>query len=238
MFVIWGLAVCCVVLTGLHVFLAYQADRGHEKAQYDAEQRHKVEQEQLTEKLEMSTRQQEYMRGQLDSIGLMVGKMGDSRNDAGLTKLAAAIEKMPRFPAGESLGSSQTRRLSEPQRAQLATLLKSGAGKRVLIYIASPPSERDRKERQDYARDLQAAFEQARWNVVVRNSEQADLNDYTGLLLAYFKGNPASSWPDFTLLKQAFNEADIKYTVSGLTEMDMYTGGATTADPGIYIGEK
>jgi hypothetical protein len=234
--VVWGLALSCVLLSGLQLALVFRADRRHETEQHDAEVRHRAEQDQLTGKLERSMQHQEYMRGQLDSIGLMVGKLGESRSDPALAKLAESIGKMSN--TAPNFGSDAPRRLGEPKRNQLSSLLSSQEGRRVVIYIPSPASERDRKERQDYARDLQRAFEDAHWNVIFRNSEQADLSDYTGLLFVYDKGNPPSSWPDFSLLKKAFDQAEIKYTVAGLDAMDIYTGGATTADPVVYIGEK
>lgn len=232
-----ALAIACVALSGFQQVLAYKADRQHEKEQRDSERRHQQEQSDLTARLETSTQRQEYMRGQLDSIGLMIGDLGKGRSDPGLTKLADAIGKMTRVPlSGEPSG--QPRRLSEPRRDELASLLRSGAGRRVVIYVPSPASERDRTERQDYAKDLKLAFEQAKWKVIPRYSNDADLSDYTGLLFVYDKGNPPESWPDFTLLKKAFDSADIKYTVTGLDAMDIYTEGATTADPVIYVGEK
>jgi hypothetical protein len=179
-----------------------------------------------------------YMQGQLDSIGMMIGELGEGRSDPGLTKLADAIGRMSRVSPKTGEGFSEPRRLSETRRIQLATLLQRGAGHRVAIYIPSPASERDRQERADFAKDLQAAFERAKWKVIVRHSEQADLSDYTGILFVYDKGNPPESWPDFTLLKKAFDSADINYSVTGLDAIDIYTGGVTTADPVVYVGEK
>jgi hypothetical protein len=227
-----------IIIIGISTSVLTWKSQANSRTEHERELVAQREQQRvLREKLDQSLLSQQYTKGQLESIALMIGKLGESRSDPSLTKLANAIAKMSRSSANGG-PASEPRRLSEAKRNRVAALLRSGAGRRIVIYVPSPASERDRTERQDYAKDLQLAFEQAKWKVVPRYSNDADLSDYSGLLFVYDKGNPPESWPDFTFLKKAFESADIKYAVAGLDAMDIYTDGATTADPVIYVGEK
>lgn len=128
MLIVWNLAAVGVVLAGVQQIMTYRADREHERQQQESEQRHKEEQSELKARLESSMQRQEYMRGQLDSIGLMIARLGEGRSDTSLTKLADAIGKMARMPLSGGQAPSEPRCLSEARRSQLAVLLRSGSG--------------------------------------------------------------------------------------------------------------
>jgi len=79
---VWGLAALGVVFAGLQQIEAYRSDKEHDASQ-----------DTLKSKLDTSLQRQEYMRGQLDSIGLMVGKVGEKTTDPAVGQLAGAIIK-------------------------------------------------------------------------------------------------------------------------------------------------
>jgi hypothetical protein len=81
--IVWGLAVIGVVCAGLQQIEAYQSDKEHDQKQSAVQV-----------KLDTSLQRQEYMRGQLDSIGLMLGKVGEKTPDPAVSQLAGAIIKM------------------------------------------------------------------------------------------------------------------------------------------------
>jgi hypothetical protein len=61
----------------------------------------------------------------------------------------------------------------------------------------------------------------------------------TMVRFVYYGTNPQETWPDFSLLKRAFDDVGIKYQVMSIDyATDIYQDGATTADPVIYIGEQ
>ena len=79
--IVWGLAVGGVIAVALQQISSYQADMQHDKQQ-DA----------LKEKLDANLLAQARMGGQLDSIGLMIGKLGEKTNDPELGQLAKAVD--------------------------------------------------------------------------------------------------------------------------------------------------
>ena len=89
LWLVWGLAAAGVICCALQQIGAYHSDKEHNE-----------EETTLQGKLDASLQRQEYMRGQLDSIGLMLGKIGEKTNDAGLkdfaSAISAAIDRMAR----------------------------------------------------------------------------------------------------------------------------------------------
>jgi hypothetical protein len=65
-----------------------------EKAQKQIQEKADQEEKELRGRLDQSLLTQEYTRGQLDSIGLMVGKLGEARNSPDMKQLATAIAVM------------------------------------------------------------------------------------------------------------------------------------------------
>jgi len=80
---VWILAAGGVILSGLQQFNAYRSDMESEKKQAA-----------LQAKLQTSLLDAEYMKGQLNSLSVMVGKIGDSRSDPEVKRMAKAIEKI------------------------------------------------------------------------------------------------------------------------------------------------
>ena len=87
---VWGLAILGIVFAGLQQIGSYRSDQEHDA---------KVSELQRTANglqgtVNTSLQRQEYMRGQLESIGLMIGKVGEKSTDPVLGQLAGAIAKM------------------------------------------------------------------------------------------------------------------------------------------------
>jgi hypothetical protein len=82
-FVIWGLALIGIVLAGLQQIEAFHSDKEHD-----------AKQELIQGKLDTSLQRGEYMRGQLESISLMLGKVGEGQKDPAVSQLAGVIVKM------------------------------------------------------------------------------------------------------------------------------------------------
>jgi hypothetical protein len=81
--IVWALAILGVVFAGLQQWQAYHADKEHD-----------VKQQALQDKLEASLQLQQYTRGQLDSISLMIGRAGEKTTDPVTRRLAEAVSKM------------------------------------------------------------------------------------------------------------------------------------------------
>lgn len=88
MLIVWGLALVGVTLAGAQQALVYKSDRQHETDQRQFEENADRKQMDLAKSLE-------YTRGQLDSISLMVGKVGEG--DPNMKRLAESIAKMPLY---------------------------------------------------------------------------------------------------------------------------------------------
>ena len=80
---VWSLAAVGVFMAGLQQYNAYRSDKDHDDKQIV-----------LQSKLDASLLSQARISGQLDSIGLMLGTIGERNRDVGLGQLAAAIKKM------------------------------------------------------------------------------------------------------------------------------------------------
>ncbi len=80
---VWSLAGAGIVAAALQQIDSYRSDKVHE-----------VKQDALQATLNASLQKQEYARGQLDSIGLMIGKVGEKTTDPVLAQLAGAIARM------------------------------------------------------------------------------------------------------------------------------------------------
>ena len=63
-------------------------------ATYKSDQEHDSEQTALQSTLNTSLQRQEYMRDQLDGIGVMISKVGEKSPDPAVGQLAGAIAKM------------------------------------------------------------------------------------------------------------------------------------------------
>jgi len=146
------------------------------------------------------------------------------------------IKTPPAVVIERQVNGAQPRRLSESKRLELADSLKQGNGKRVSVFVPNVSSAHDRQEREDYANDLRLAFEEAGWKVIL-NKGPAPSEDLSGIVLMYYVG-PGDAKPDFEPIKKALDSTQISYSMSGHGFIDLYTGGVSTADPVIYIGEK
>ena len=87
---VWVLAGLGVMFAGLQQVLAYRSDR---------ENSSKVSELQSTTTglrgtLDTSLQQQQYMKGQLESISVMIGKVGEKSADQGMRDLASALSKI------------------------------------------------------------------------------------------------------------------------------------------------
>jgi hypothetical protein len=92
--IIWGLAGLWVAFYGGDQWLMYRSNRMHEQKELERQRAAGKESGELKARLDDSLRKEEYMRGQLDSIALMVSKTGNAENNSDMKKLAQAIEKM------------------------------------------------------------------------------------------------------------------------------------------------
>src|SRR5437016_3934324 len=64
------------------------------KTQNETQEKADHQEKELRGKLDQSLQSQEYMRGQLDTIGLMIGQVRRVKNNAEMDKLATAIVKI------------------------------------------------------------------------------------------------------------------------------------------------
>jgi hypothetical protein len=87
---VWGLAAIGVVLSGFQQYLTYRSDRDRDTRQAAMQNKAEADQKLLQASLNTSLQRQEYVRGQLDSIALMVSKFGERSPD--LRPLAGAIQ--------------------------------------------------------------------------------------------------------------------------------------------------
>jgi hypothetical protein len=94
LWIIWGLAVLALTLYGADQWLMYKSDRVHEQEEMDRQRLAERQSGELKARLDDSLRKEEYMRGQLDSIALVVGKFAKTENNSDMRQLARAIEKM------------------------------------------------------------------------------------------------------------------------------------------------
>jgi (p)ppGpp synthase/HD superfamily hydrolase len=76
------------------IFLIVGQSNEGEKAQRRIQEKADRQEKELRSKLDQSLLSQEYTRGQLDSIGLMVGKLGEAKNNLDMKNLATAITTM------------------------------------------------------------------------------------------------------------------------------------------------
>ena len=83
-----------VALYGAAQWLTYKSEGVHEQKEVERQTAAEKESGQLRARLDDSLHRQEYMRGQLDSIALMVGKLGKKENSSAMRLLAKAIEGM------------------------------------------------------------------------------------------------------------------------------------------------
>jgi hypothetical protein len=109
MLTVWGLAAIGVLFAGVQQFLVYRSDNVHDA------------------KLEASSLQQENMRGQLQSIGLMIGNLGKNGSNSDMREVAAAIEKAAKMGASTNLQRPSHTFLVAPHDAGNFTA-KHGAG--------------------------------------------------------------------------------------------------------------
>lgn len=86
-------------------------------------------------KMDQSLQRQEYMRGQLDSIGLMVGKIREKSVDPGLKDLATAVSKLAER-AAKPVPAPETQRQQMERRAAFA----SNVVRPPVAEPAQPPS--------------------------------------------------------------------------------------------------
>jgi hypothetical protein len=87
---VWTLAVIGVALAGLQQIEAYRSDLEHDSKISDLQNAANG----LQVTANTSLQRQEYMRGQLDSISVMIGKVGEKSSDPVIGQLAGAIAKI------------------------------------------------------------------------------------------------------------------------------------------------
>ena len=87
---IWVLAGIGIVLAGLQQILAYHSDKEHDEKTAKLQSTATG----LETTLDTTLQRQEYMRGQLESISVMVGKVGEKSSDPVVGQLASAIGKI------------------------------------------------------------------------------------------------------------------------------------------------
>jgi hypothetical protein len=109
MLTVWGLAALGVLFAGVQQFLVYRSDNVHDA------------------KLEASSLQQENMRGQLQSIGLMIGALDKNGNNPDMREVAAAIERAAKTASNRNLQRPSHSFLVAPHDAGTFTA-KHGAG--------------------------------------------------------------------------------------------------------------
>jgi hypothetical protein len=90
--IVYGFAF--VLLCVVSMFLTVGQSKEAEKKQTQIQDKADRQEKELRGKLDQSLLSQEYMRGQLDSIGLMIGKLGEAKNNPDLKQLATAVAKM------------------------------------------------------------------------------------------------------------------------------------------------
>jgi hypothetical protein len=83
LWIVWSLASAGVLMAAIQQYNSYRTDKDHDSKQLA-----------LQGKLDSSLLSQARMGGQLDSIGLMIGKMGEKSGDPGLRTLASAVSKL------------------------------------------------------------------------------------------------------------------------------------------------
>jgi hypothetical protein len=83
-----------VFLGGFSVVLIILQSNQVEAQQKSIQDKSDLREKELRGKLDQSLLSQEYMRGQLDSIGFMVGRLGQNNSSPGMRALAEAIKKM------------------------------------------------------------------------------------------------------------------------------------------------
>ena len=83
-----------VLLGVVSMVLIVRQSNEAEKAQTQIQEKADRHEKELRGKLDQSLLSQEYTRGQLDSIGLMIGKLGEAKNNPDMKQLATAIAKM------------------------------------------------------------------------------------------------------------------------------------------------
>jgi hypothetical protein len=124
LWLVWGLASLGVLFAGLQQIEAFRSDKEHDSTQVD-----------LQSKLATSLQRQEYTRGQLDSISLMIG--GRTGGDPALGQLAAVIGKMAdtarlQAPASSVIPDLHLRLLYEGADLQGRTLLVGGTDPKLI----------------------------------------------------------------------------------------------------------
>jgi len=108
-----------ILLAGLAWWQQVQTRKSYEAQR--AEQT--TQQRDLKQKLDQSLRAQEYMRGQLDSLAIMVGKVAEKSTDANLKQLAAAIVDASENAARLSQRKERTGGTTVPANATQATII-------------------------------------------------------------------------------------------------------------------
>jgi hypothetical protein len=122
--VVWGLALAGVLFSALQQAEAYRSDKEHDEKQAI-----------LQSKLDTSLQKQEYARGQLDSISVMIGKFGEKSSDPVLGQLAGAIVKMSQ----NARAASQS--LTAPANVRLQVLYNgSELEGRTISVVANQPT--------------------------------------------------------------------------------------------------
>ncbi len=89
-YLVWTLAGLGVLFAGAQQRLSYLSDAEHDKKIVELQDASKG----LQSTVNTSAQRQEYMRGQLESIGVMMGKFGEKSCDPAVGQLAGAISKM------------------------------------------------------------------------------------------------------------------------------------------------
>lgn len=122
--IVWSLAVAGVVTAGLQQVGAYRSDKQHDAAQGDL----RAKLDQSLQRQQDGSLREEYMRGQLDSITIMIGKLGQKDSGRWPPAVVTALAALARN-ASENAASKQV-----PAPNQSPTTLPNP-------YMNMPPAE-------------------------------------------------------------------------------------------------
>jgi hypothetical protein len=133
-------------------------------------------------RLEQSLQRQEYMRGQLDSIGLMVGKLGQRTNDPALNTVAEAVKRMADVtnqPPRAKLFPRRHLRLDQ------AESLSGSLSRMSFLHAAKVFASIDDSDAWDLRADYIKVFRDAHWKVTEQQVSPGHCGAGISLILAH-----------------------------------------------------
>jgi hypothetical protein len=110
LWIVWCLAGVGVLFAGGQQYRAYRSDQAIQAVQGKRD----TDAKQLQGKLDASIQREEYMKGQLGSIALMIGKVGEEGKSSQIGQLASAIKNIA-ANSGTPPGSPHLIKIDAPQ---------------------------------------------------------------------------------------------------------------------------